>query len=231
VATRLLALCAGAVLALLVPATAVAGHALDDLSVERLSGALRISERQCTTGDDCESARLDVAYRAAGGELRAELGHGQFARAVAVPAAGSGTCVADSAPVSTQGPDGSIQLLGPAQRLEYVRPAATTLLVDRRGRRLRLAWHDPLTPPVTCSYLSDPMLTLAVRVPDADVPRSLISPWIAASALKRSRLRVVIEGSRRWGTAAGSTVSGQASWRLTVLFRHRRPPAFAGVSR
>jgi hypothetical protein len=212
-----------AVLAVAVPARAAT------VQVQSLTGVMHLHEEHCAVqgARPCETATLDVRYAARRQVAQPARGRGQFARGLAVGATVDGTCVADSPGLAIQVPHGPGQWLAPAERVDGMHARATNLLVDLHRTRVRIGWRDPLAPPVSCSYLADPMIALAVRTPSPQVPASLTSRWVSTRRLAHGPVRLVIAGSYQWELPS-APATGFAFWRLAITLSTFRPPTFAG---
>jgi hypothetical protein len=212
----LLALLVGVVL----PAAARAGalNAARDAELRSAVGSLSITETRCRPGSaDCRHLTLRTRF-ASGHHLRVRhsRGRAQFALGVRLSGRGSGECAAESPAVLVTAPDGSMQLLGGAQRVEPASSDATGIFIGAGRRGARWAWREPLAPGFRCVYFDQPGYGLAL-------PRSVPIPtsaWIPAHVLRRSHFTVTVAGSRAWaGQAAdGSTVTGHARWRLRLRY-------------
>src|SRR4051794_2873714 len=208
------------------------------LTVTSLRGSMSIAQTYCAPGIDpasgCSIAHMTVAYTSVRVPAQQPAaGRGEFTRGIRVTATGNGQCTAESPPVTIVGPDGSIQLLGGAERLDPVRTRTTVVLLERHATRTRFAWLEPLAPAFKCRHLGDPIDAIAVPVPGTTVPRDLTSVSVGPRTLQRPTFVVVIKGRSTWDnrTPAGATVRGASSWRIRVRFRNVQAtgtPSFAG---
>ena len=196
--TLLLAVTASAVLA----APASAQSPLAGAVLQSPVGQMTLTQTQCAAGasaSDCGHQRLTFSFN--GGQQRATE---------ALTGAGKGTCSADSPPQIITAPDGSMQILGGAERIDPFATKATKIAIATGSRGLRWTWLEPVTPSYDCTYFDEAGTTLAV--PSAGgIPASLSSRWIAPRVLKRSRFTVRIAGKETWATGSGT-------WTLTLHY-------------
>ena len=202
------------------PAAARAGalNAARDAELRSAVGSLSITETRCPPGS-AACRHLTLTTRFASGShprVRRTRGRARFAFGLRLSGRGSGTCSAESPSVVVAAPDGSMQLLGGAQRAEPANSDATKIFIGAGRRGARWAWREPLTPGFRCVYFDEPGRGLAVPR-SAPIPTSARIP---ARVLRRSHFTVTIAGSRAWaGQAAdGTTVAGHARWRLRLRY-------------
>jgi hypothetical protein len=194
------------------------------VAVLALHGTFSISEQRCPPGSSagplsCSVAQVRVSYTSpTRPAARAVAGAVGFARALRISATGSGRCGAESPESVFTSPDGAVQILPPASRLERFKTTSAVVLIDPHARTARFAWLDPLEPAFTCGYLGDPTSKLAVPTNGGLVPRALASGWISPRKIAAKRFSVVIRGSKTWDGASddGLQLHGRASWNLRL---------------
>jgi hypothetical protein len=148
--------------------------------------------------------------------IRRTRGLRGFALGVRASGRGRGQCAAESPAVTVTAPDGSMQLLGGAQRLDPLSFAATRIFIGVGRRGARWAWREPVAPAYRCVYFGDPGAPLAL-------PRSVAIPasgWIPRRVLRRRHFVVKISGSRAWTRQAadGTSVKSLARWSLRLRY-------------
>jgi hypothetical protein len=206
------------------PASAGASdlQSLKKAKLQRATGTLTITESRCTPGSsDCGKAKLESAFATteASRTQRAQ-GRPGFPLGASISGRGSGECSAESPTTVVTGPDGSIQFLSGASRLEPGAFQSTRIAAVAGKRGVRIAWLEPLTPGLACDYFEQPDTTLALPASPA-LPRALISPYLSPRALRRKHFSVTIGGSQDWTEqdADGTNVAGQATWRLRLEYK------------
>lgn len=208
---------------LAVPATAGAGvlRTLKNAELQRATGTLTITESRCPPGSsECGSVKLDSTFEGAKPRTRSERGPAGFPLGSRISGRGAGECTAESPATVVTGPDGSVQFLGGAARLDPGTFATTRIaaVADKRG--VRIAWLEPLTPGLVCDYFEEPDTALALPASPA-LPHTLVSPYLSSRALRRKHFSVTIGGSQDWTEQApdGTQVSGRADWRLRLNYK------------
>jgi hypothetical protein len=212
--------------ALAAPATAGAGvvQSLKSAKLQRVTGSLTITESRCPPGSsECGKSKLEAAFD--GGvkpRTKSEKGPAGFPLGARISGRGSGECSAESPSTVLTGPDGSVQFLSGASRLDPGTFASTRIAAFAGKRGVRIAWLEPLTPGLVCDYFEEPGTVLALPATPA-LPRTLVSPYLNPRALARKRFSITIAGSQDWTEQAtdGTKVAGTAGWRLRLDYRRK----------
>jgi hypothetical protein len=221
--------------ALLGAATARAADPLRGATLMSLSGAMKLAETRCEPAQthDCGRVQLTESFKGLRPATTAKRGLAHFRLGVRVRARGRGECQAASPPSVVTAPDGSMQILGGAERIDPISLGSTGMAIGASRAGARWAWLEPLDPGYSCTYFDQQGTAVALRA-SSTVPSSLVSPWIPPSVLQRAHFTVQIIGSATWKQTGtdGTVVTGRGRWTLTLRYvraaRQKPAPFLAG---
>ena len=204
-------------LALALPGAAQAGSldAVRAATLQSAVGRMSIEQSRCPPGsENCGSVNLSVRFEAGPRpRTRSARGVADFPVGVRIRGLGSGTCSAESPSSIITAPDGSMQLLAGAQRVDPASFSTTRLGIGSGRRGARWLWLEPLSPSAACTYFDAPG---NLALPQAVA----VSSWVSPRLLRRARFGVTIAGSYAWQEpgADGGVVSNRATWSLRLAY-------------
>lgn len=206
------------------PSLAHAGplDAFRKAKLQSATGTLTMTETRCAPGaSDCGKARLDEKFVSARSpKQRADSGLPGFTTGRRIAGNGTGMCNAESPTTIITGPDGSVQFLEGAARVDPGSFDATRIALAAGKRGVRVVWREPLAPAIVCNYFDEPGTEVALPAA-VQLPPSLISPTIGPRVFKRARFTITIAGAQDWTETAadGTQVTGRASWKLQLAYK------------
>ena len=202
--------------------------------LQSASGQMTLTETRCAPearAADCGHVKLTNSFSAGPrAATKKTAGVAGFRNGVLIGGRGRGDCSADSPPTIVTAPDGSMQILSGAVRVEPARTKGSAIAIATTSRGARWAWLEPVDPSFTCTYFGQSGTALAVPS-NTGVPRSVTSRVISARVLRRARFTVRIAGTQKWESPEtdGTKVTGTGSWELTLKYARpsaRRAPSF-----